>query len=133
MSQENVQSIRESVDAFNQGDKATWLTTIDPEAEMFPATEWPEHAPIHGAEAIWDFYSEVTAAWEEGQFELGEVIEAGTDKLVANTRREARGKASGAAVAFSYWVATTFRDGKAIRVEWFADQAQALKAAGLRE
>jgi len=36
-------------------------------------------------------------------------------------------------VLFSYWVVATFRDGRAIRVEWFADRAQALEAAGLRE
>src|SRR2546425_8383537 len=130
MSEENIQSMRESVDAFNRRDKAAWLATFDPAAEVLPAREWPEHAPIHGAEAIWDFYSEVTAAWEEGKFELGEIIEAGTDKLVANSRRDARGKASGAAVAFSYWAVNTFRDGKMIRVEWFADRAHALEAAG---
>jgi ketosteroid isomerase-like protein len=72
-------------------------------------------------------------AWQEGAFELGEVLEAGTDKLVANSRRETRGKAGGAAVGFSYWVVTTYRDGKAIRIEWFADRAEALEAAGLRE
>jgi hypothetical protein len=42
-------------------------------------------------------------------------------------------EASGAGVLFSYWVVATFRDGSAIRVEWFARRAQGLEAAGLRE
>jgi ketosteroid isomerase-like protein len=131
MSQENVEIVRRGVDAFNRRDKTAWLATFDPEAEMFPAREWPENAPTRGAEAIWDFYVEVTSAWEEGSFELGEIIESGTDKIVVNNRREARGRASGAGVAFSYWAVITFRGGKAIRIEWFAERDQALEAAGL--
>ena len=76
---------------------------------------------------------EVTAAWEDGSFELGEVIDSGTGKIVANNRRETRGKASGAGVEFSYWVVGTFRDGRTIGAEWFAQRAQALEAAGLSE
>jgi hypothetical protein len=40
---------------------------------MVPAKEWPENTPIRGADAIWDFYTEVTAAWEDSSFELGEI------------------------------------------------------------
>ncbi len=132
MSQENVESMRQVVDAFNRRDKAAWLATVDPGAEMFPASEWPENAPIRGAEAIWDFQVETTGAWEEVSFEFGEIIESGTDTVVAKLWAETRGKASGAGVAFSYWLVHTFRNGKAIRFEWFADRAQALEAAGLR-
>ena len=133
MSQENVESMRQVVDAFNRRDKAVWLATVDPGAEMFPASGWPENAPIHGAEAIWDFTVETIGAWEEGSSELGEIIESGPDTVVANIWRETRGKTSGAVVAFSYWLVATFRDGKTIRAEWCADRAKALEAAGLRE
>jgi ketosteroid isomerase-like protein len=133
MSEEDVGLVRQSVDAFNLRDKTAWLATFDPEAEMFPAPDWPENAPIRSAEAIWDFYVEVTGAWEEGSFELGEIIESGTDKVAVNTWRETRGKASGAGITFSYWSVTTLRDGRAIRVEWSANRADALEAAGVRE
>jgi hypothetical protein len=53
--------------------------------------------------------------------------------IVANQRREMRGKASGAGVVWSYWVVFTFGNGKVIRSEWFADRAEALEAAGLSE
>ena len=133
MSQENVETMRRGVDAFDRRDKAAWLATFAPDAVMVPAREWPENAPIRGAEAIWDFYVEVNAAWEEDPYELGEIIEARDDTVVANARREARGKASGAGVTFSYWLVLTFRHGKTIRIEWFANRAGALGAAGLRE
>jgi ketosteroid isomerase-like protein len=133
MSQENVETMRRGVDAFDRRDKAAWLATFAPDAVMVPAREWPENAPIRGAGAIWDFYVEVNAAWEEDPYELGEIIEARDDTVVANARREARGKASGAGVTFSYWLVLTFRHGKTIRIEWFANRAGALEAAGLRE
>ena len=62
-----------------------------------------------------------------------ELIDAGDDKVVAHMRGEMHGKASGASVAFSYWTVGTVRSGKMLRVEWFADRAEALEAAGLRE
>jgi hypothetical protein len=44
-----------------------------------------------------------------------------------------RGKTSGASVMWSYWVVHTFREGKILRWEWFADRGEARKAAGLSE
>jgi hypothetical protein len=34
---------------------------------------------------------------------------------------------------FSYWPVSTFRDGKTLRTEWFAERADALEAVRLRE
>ena len=133
MSRDNVEVLRRSLDAFNRGDKTAWLALFDPDVEMVPAREWPESAPIRGAEAIWDFYVAVTSTWDGGLNEFGELIESRADTVVANNRRAARGKASGAGVEFSYWTVSTFRSGKTVRVEWFADRAEALEAAGLRE
>jgi ketosteroid isomerase-like protein len=133
MSQENVESFRQSLDAFNRRDKRAWLATMHPEAELVPAKEWPENTPISGATAIWDFYVEVAGVWEDGSFELAEIVDSGTGKVVANNRLETRGKASGAGAEFSYWLVGTFRDGRATRIEWFAHRDEALQAAGLSE
>jgi len=133
MSQENVKSLRRGLDAQNRGDKQAWLATFDPDAEMVPAREWPERAPVRGPEAIWDFYGEVTGAWDEGMYELGEVIDCGADKVVANVRRETRGKASGVGVSFSYWLVATYRDERTVRVEWFANRDESFEAVGLSE
>ena len=132
MSQKNVETMRRTLEAFNRGDKAAWLAEHDPDVVMIPAREWPENAPIRGADAIWDFYVAATDPWDEGSSQFDEVIDSG-DTLVINNRRGARGRASGANVEFSYWTVTTFRSGKPIRHEWFADRAEALEAAGLQE
>lgn len=46
---------------------------------------------------------------------------------------EVQGKASGAPAVFSYWLVSTFRNGKLLRVEYFAERGEALEAVGLRE
>ena len=132
MSQENTENLRRAFDAFNRRDKAAWLAACDPQYENFPPREWPENAPIRGAEAIWDFYVETVKVWEPGPFEWPELIDAGTDRIVAHQQREMRGKTSGASVVWNFWVVFTFRDGKAVRSEWFSKRAEAFEAAGLR-
>jgi ketosteroid isomerase-like protein len=133
MSQENAESLRLAVDAFNRRDRAAFLALCDPELENFPPRDWPESDPIRGYEAVWSFFVGAQDAWEEGPFELVELVDAGNDKVVADVRREVRGKASGASVAWSYWLVVTYRNGKPWRMEWFADRAEALEGAGLRE
>ena len=130
MSRGNVELFREALDAFNRRDKAAWLAFYDPEFENVPPRDWPEAAAIKGPEGTWDFYVESQEPWEGAPFEVGELIDAG-DKVVAETLAQVRGKSSGAAVAWSYWHVVTFRDGKALRSEWFTERAEALEAAGL--
>lgn len=133
MSQENVETVRRALDAFNRRDRAMWLAVCDPEVENVPPRDWPESEPIRGSGAVWDFYIEGNQPWEDSPFENEEVIDAGNDKVVVDMRREVRGKASGVSVAWRYWQVVTFRNGKALRIEWFADRAEAFEAAGLEE
>jgi ketosteroid isomerase-like protein len=137
MSQENVDVMRQGLAAVNRRDRAAWLALCDPEVENIPPLDWPESDPIRGGESVHDFLVvEAQAAWEEedtAPFEYVELMDAGNDKVVADLRRDMRGKASGASVAFSYWQVVTFRNEKMVRIEWFRDRSEALKAADLSE
>lgn len=133
MSQANVEVLRRVLDAFNRRDRAAWRAACDPELEDRPPREWPESQPIRGADAVFDFLLEGTAPWEDNDFEIVELIETGAETVVAQIRSEVRGKASGAAVTWNYWNVATVRDGTARRFEWFADRAEALEAAGIRD
>ena len=72
-------------------------------------------------------------AFSEGAFEPVELIDAGKDNVVAHIRGEMHGKVSDASVSFSYWSVNTFRNGKGLRAQWFADRAEALQAVGLSD
>jgi ketosteroid isomerase-like protein len=133
MSRESVESMRQALDAVNRGDRAACLALWDPALLNVPPRDWPESDPIQGREAVWDFFVEANEQWEDSVYEFGELIDAGKDKVVALVRGEMRGKASGAGVPWSFWQVVTFRDGRAVRFEWFAERADALEAAGLSE
>ena len=122
---------RRALDAINRRDKALWLAVCDPEIENVPPRDWPESEPTRGPEAIWDFYVQGSDPWEGGgAYEYGELLEAGRDTIVGEVRGEMQGQASGASVTWSFWQVVKSRDGRALRIEWFADRAEALKAAG---
>jgi len=133
MSPENVEVLRQSLDAFNRRDKAPWLALCDPEVEWLPPAHWPETATIRGPEATWDFMLALNEPWEEGSYELMELIDGTADIAAARVQRHVRGQSSGIAAEFEYWAVVMFRDGKILRIEWFADRSEALKAVGQPE
>ena len=130
MSQENVIRAWQALEAFDRRDRAAFLALRDPACEVVPDDRWPEPGVIRGGEAAWDFYLSVAEALGMDSADA-EIVDAGGDKVVGHRAAPARGQASGADVVFSYSVVTTFRDGKIVREQWFADRAEALEAAGL--
>ena len=132
MSRENVEAWRQLVDALFRGDRSAFLALCDPDDEVVPVRDWPEGA-VRGREAAWDFYANVTEAFEPVDADDAEVIAAEADKVVVHRGRGVRGRASGASVEMDYWVVVTFREGKILRDQWFVDRAEALEALGLSE
>ena len=59
-----------------------------------------------------------------------EIIEAG-DRVVVPLRLGGRARFTGIPIEFSLVHVATFRNGKALRVDVYADKAEALKAVGL--
>jgi ketosteroid isomerase-like protein len=133
MSQENVETVRQSQEALDRRDRAAWLAGCDQAFEVVASGAWPDADVIRGPEPAWDFYVEVMEAFEDFVSADAEFVDAGADKVLVHARHDLRGKASGADVEFDYWVVVTSRDGKRLRDEWFVDREQALEAVGLRE
>jgi ketosteroid isomerase-like protein len=131
MSQENVEISRRAIEAFNRGDRTTWLASLDEDYEITPVADWPDARAIRGGEAGWNFYRDILETLSSDVYV--EFVDAGADKVLGHQRHTARGRASGADVEVDYWIVTTFRAGKVLRDEWFKDRAEALEAAGLRE
>jgi ketosteroid isomerase-like protein len=132
MSQENVEILRRTLDAFNRGDRTAWLASLDEHYEISPVGDWPDAREIRGGEAGWNFYRDIaqTLSFERADIEF---MDADADKVLGHQRHQARGRTSGADVEVEFWLVTTFRDGKILRDEWFTDRAEALKAVGPRE
>jgi ketosteroid isomerase-like protein len=116
--------------ALNTGDKSEWDSVCDPEIEWTPPADWPEAGTIRGADAVWDFFVELNEPWEQGDYEIAEIINPADDKIAVLISREMRGKASGVIAEFAYWTIATFRDGRICRVQWFSRRDEAMEAAG---
>ena len=133
MSEENVEIVRQSLDAFDRRDKAAWFATRDERYEIVTSQDWPE-GDVRGREAGWDFYVTVAGAFERRPFSDDiEFVDAGPDEVLVHQRNDVRGSESGVDVEVDYWVLVTFRDGKIVREQWFPSHAEALEAAGLSE
>jgi hypothetical protein len=143
MSQENVERWRAQVEQLRarsgtQFDQEAAISKMaelwDPEIEV-DVTEAPalDLGGVHrGIEANRQWWREWFAAWETLQFEY-ELVDAG-DCAVMLLDLRMRGRSSGIDMPLGKhaWVAT-FRDGLMIHSKLYMDQAQALKATGLRE
>ena len=138
MSQENVEIVREAMDAYNLGDKDEWAQFMDPELETFPVPEFPEPGPLIGPDAAWDFYERFgetlagSKLYETAEVETAELIDAG-ERVFACQRTQLQGRGSVEEVEFRLWGVHTFDQGRWLRTQWFLERSEALAAAGLSQ
>jgi len=70
------------------------------------------------------------AAWEHASMEPEEIMDAG-DKVLARVRYHARAKDQGIELDLDVFHVVTIREGKAILIEVYGDEARARGVAGL--
>jgi ketosteroid isomerase-like protein len=128
MSQENVEVVREIWDAYSRGDFDRIREHSDPAVVMITV----EEGPLYGIEAVRKNHERWWEAWENSETAVEEVIGVG-DRVFVMARFRGRGRASGAEVEGRHFEVYTLRDGKVLRVDEYADRAEALEAAGLSE
>jgi len=133
MSEENLETFRRSLEAFDRRDRASWLEARDEAYEIVTSNEWPE-GDVRGREAAWDFYVTVADTFERRPFSDDiAVMDGGPDKVLVHQRNDVRGVESGVNVEIDYWVVISFRDGKMIRDQWYESRHEAFEAAGRSE
>jgi ketosteroid isomerase-like protein len=135
MSQENAETFKRAVDAFDRQDFEAMLEELD------AAVEWYDAVPMmlggkatvyRGHEGVRDLWRDLDDVFEERRVEFADVREVG-DRVLATGRLYARGKGSGAEAESPYCVVCGFEKGKVIRVRTYLDPKEALEAAGLSE
>ena len=137
MSQENVEIVQGAWDAFSRGD-------VEAAFEVFaPDVEWDVSRDIWGAvvggghyrgvEGVASWLTDLYDAWETFEMQPEEQLEAGDDQVITVLSARGRGRASGIEVEHHPAGVGTLRQGKIVRVVWFATRQEALKAAGLSE
>ena len=93
---------------------------------------WPEQQIYPGVEGAKQFNVEWAAAWDDLEFEVEEYIDAG-ERVVVILSQRGRSKATGIPVDMRFAQVWTLRDGRAIRMQMYANPEEALEAVGLSE
>jgi ketosteroid isomerase-like protein len=129
--------IRLGVEAFNRRDLDVVVIAYHPDLEYYPYREFVEAALAdrcyHGPSGYRTYVRAQNEVWgDEVRLEPTELIDLG-DRLVLRADMPMRAQASGIPLAETYAGVMTLRNGRAIRVDDFLNQAEALEAVGLRE
>jgi uncharacterized protein len=131
----NVELVRAAWEAWERGDMEAIFAFYDPEI-VWDQTHYETSelsAVYHGHDGIRRFFRAWLAPFESYSAHPEEFLEVG-EAVVVRIRQGGRGKQSGAEVEMTpYWQVYRLRAGRAVRIEVYRDQGEALEAVGLRE
>lgn len=132
MSQEHVDTVRRTLDAWNRRDLEAWL------APSHPEVEWTSQVAqsMHGSETVYRGRAELRRFWEEWHatwdvnIDVTELFDLG-ETVVALARVRAHGESSGIDIERPIAYVFQFEDGLARRARAYFDPQEALAAVGL--
>jgi ketosteroid isomerase-like protein len=131
MSQENVELVQRTYEAFNRGDFETMVADVRPDAEYIASGAIPGVAGVYlGPNGYKRFASWLSDQFDGARTVVRECIDAGDQVAVCVTIR-GRGKQSGVETSWNVWQVWTLRDGAILRSQGFVSREEALEAAGV--
>ena len=134
MSEENVEIVRRIYEATGRRDTETVLSLYDEDVEWdvsdSPISGVTGGGLFRGHDGLREWARVWYAAWESVVDECEELIDAG-EYVVSVVMVQSRGRASGLDVSLRSAAVWTVRNGKVVRVAWFATRNEALAAAGV--
>jgi ketosteroid isomerase-like protein len=133
MSQENVEIVKRSIQAFNERDLDTWLALSHPDFEYHGLADWPVRSRVfRGREGIERVLTQTDDEFDEFRQEPLELIDAG-DRVAVVFEISAIGKQSRAPVRFTDAAVWTISDGLITRCQICGTREKALETVGLSE
>jgi ketosteroid isomerase-like protein len=130
MSQENVEVVREAVNALNAGNRERLFNVFHPDVEFRSVAEQKVYRGLAG---LVEYRQDVGATLDDFRTEEDRFLDGERGHVVHLYRVVARGLGSGAPVSQAMGAVHQLRDGKILRVDTYLDQRDALDAAGLQE
>ncbi len=133
MSQENVETFRRVVEAWNQRDEDLAVSHMAPDVEWAPAGPAAVERTIYrGREECSRGFAAVWETWDEFRFEEAKVHDLG-DSVLWLGHVQMRGRTSHVELDQEFANHVKLLGGKIVRVDAFLTWREALEAAGLRE
>jgi ketosteroid isomerase-like protein len=133
MSQENIEIVRRTIEAWNEHDLDSGVRFLAVDIEWMPASPAAVERAVYrgrdevvrGFDAIWD-------TWDEFRFEEREIRESGDSVLWLGTVHM-RASTSGIELTQEFANHLVVRDGKIVRAHAHMSWQEGLEAAGLSE
>jgi ketosteroid isomerase-like protein len=136
MSKENVEVVQRLFDAAARRDSAAVFDIYDLYI-VWDASRTERGAMagkvVLGREALLRWLREWYEPWQTLDDILGDLIDAGQQRVVSSMIQRGRGRASGVEVEQELGTVWTIQDAKIIRAVWFPSRADALESVGLKE
>jgi len=127
MPDQRIDVVRRSFQAWNENDWDALEAAYHPDVVADPPEGWPEGETAHGWDAVRLQFERLKDAWKDERVNVGEV-ERVRDQVLAQFQWIAQGRASGVDVANPMWGLFTVRNGRIVRLKYFFNRANALKA-----
>jgi ketosteroid isomerase-like protein len=133
MSQENVEAFKRGMEAVNHRDLDAFLELIDPEVEFTTRViEMAVDPYYRGHDGIREWWEDLFEIFPDFNVETLEARDLG-DLVIGAVHARGHGVDSDAPFEQTLWGASEWRNGRAVWWQAFESEAEALKAAGLRE
>ena len=135
MSQENVEVVKRSWEAWIRGDLDALFETFDPAVEWDTTSfeGWPEDDVYYGHEGVRRFFEEWLASWERYEAGVEEYLDADGDRVLVLCWQRGFGPGSHVLVQMDWAQICTLKRGLICGMEAYSDRREALEAAGLSE
>ena len=130
MSREGRSLVAQAHECLNAGDLDGLIALCHDDFELDMTARALNPATYRGHEGIRRFHREVREVWEEFRWEPQRFITA-AERVVVLLHSHGRGKGSGLEMARDVAMVWTVREGLAVSLRFYTDQAEALEAAGV--
>jgi ketosteroid isomerase-like protein len=134
MSQENVERVRDIVEAMNSRDIEAAVKHVDPDIEWQTLDAFPDAGTYRGPEGVLAFFQTWVDTFKGFRVRLENCVAVDEHRVLARLRVSGEGTGSGVEVESPpFFQLLEFRDGLVIRARMFQTESEALEAAGLSE
>jgi len=132
MSSEGVETVRAALACLNAGDIDGFISLCDENFDLDMSARVFNPKTYLGHDGIRTFHGDVSEVWEEFRWEPTRFVDA-SDAVVVLLHSHGRGRGSGIEMARDAAMVWTVREGRALSLRFYVDQAEALKAAGVEQ
>jgi ketosteroid isomerase-like protein len=130
VTEQYVERLKLAYEAFDEGGVEAILDRVAPDFELRDRESAPDRSTLVGGEGILELVRLNMEVFDELQLEPTEFIDRG-EVVIVVLRMHVRGRSSGAAVDSETVHAWEFSEGRATRMQVYANRQRALDALGL--